>query len=48
MGTLYWQLNDTWPVVSWSSLEYGGGWKAVHHIARRFHPDVLVTAQPVR
>ncbi len=46
MGTLYWQLNDTWPVASWSSLEYGGGWKATHYLARRFHNPVLVTAQP--
>jgi len=46
MGTLYWQLNDTWPVASWSSLEYGGGWKAVHYCARRFFDPVLVTAQP--
>ena len=46
MGTLYWQLNDTWPVASWSSLEYGGGWKALHYMARRFHADVLVTGQP--
>ncbi len=46
MGTLYWQLNDTWPVASWSSLEYGGGWKATHYLARRFHAPVLVTAQP--
>ncbi|WP_052699730.1 beta-mannosidase [Martelella endophytica] len=46
MGTLYWQLNDTWPVASWASLEYGGGWKATHYLARRFFADILVTAQP--
>ncbi|KGF67012.1 beta-mannosidase, partial [Hoeflea sp. BAL378] len=42
MGTLYWQLNDTWPVASWASLEYGGGWKLVHYMARRFYAPVLV------
>lgn len=36
MGTLYWQLNDVWPVASWSSLEYDGSWKLLHHEARRF------------
>ena len=46
MGTLYWQLNDTWPVASWSSLEYGGNWKLTHYSARRFFAPVLVTAQP--
>lgn len=46
MGTLYWQLNDTWPVASWASLEYGGGWKATQYLARRFYAPVLVTAQP--
>nr|WP_321463189.1 glycoside hydrolase family 2 protein [uncultured Cohaesibacter sp.] len=46
MGTLYWQLNDTWPVASWSSLEYGGGWKLVHYMARRFYAPVLVAAEP--
>ena len=45
MGTLYWQLNDTWPVASWSSLEYGGGWKLTHYLARKFYAPVLVTAQ---
>lgn len=46
MGTLYWQLNDTWPVASWSSLEYGGHWKLTHYLARKFFAPILVTAQP--
>ncbi len=37
MGTLYWQLNDVWPVSSWSSLDYDGGWKLLHYEARRFY-----------
>ncbi len=44
MGALYWQLNDCWPVASWSSIEHTGHWKALHHIARRFFAPVLVTA----
>lgn len=46
MGALYWQLNDTWPVCSWSSLDHGGGWKLLHHVARRFYADVIVSAMP--
>ena len=46
MGTLFWQLNDNWPVASWSSLEYGGKWKPLHHMARRFYAPVAVVAQP--
>lgn len=46
MGTLIWQLNDTWPVCSWSSLDHGGGWKLMHHMAKEFYRDVLVTAVP--
>jgi len=44
MGTLYWQLNDNWPVASWSSIEYGGKWKQLHHHARRFFQSAIVTA----
>ena len=40
MGTLYWQLNDVWPVSSWSSMEYSGKWKALHYAARRFYSPV--------
>lgn len=42
-GTLYWQLNDNWPVASWSSLEYGGKWKPLHYAAKRFYAPVLLT-----
>ncbi len=39
MGTLYWQLNDSWPVVSWSSIDYYGNWKALHyHVKQAFAP----------
>ncbi|MCA1807886.1 MAG: glycoside hydrolase family 2 protein [Kiritimatiellia bacterium] len=44
MGTLYWQLNDTWPVASWSSIDYFGRWKALHYMAARFFAPVLVSA----
>jgi len=44
MGALYWQLNDCWPVASWSSLEFTGRWKALHHVARRFFAPALVCA----
>jgi beta-mannosidase len=46
MGTLFWQLNDTWPVCSWASLDHGGGWKLLHHMARRFYADVTVVCVP--
>ena len=46
MGTLYWQLNDTWPVASWASLEHGGAWKLTHYAARNFYSPVMVTVQP--
>ena len=43
MGTLYWQLNDCWPVASWASIDYHGRWKALHYMARRFFAPVLVS-----
>ena len=44
LGAVYWQLNDVWPVASWSSLEYGNRWKVLHHVARRFFAPVLLSA----
>ena len=45
MGTLYWQLNDCWPSVSWSSIDYFGNWKALHYKAKNSFQDVLVTSK---
>ncbi|MDX1522075.1 MAG: glycoside hydrolase family 2 protein [Anaerolineae bacterium] len=44
-GTLYWQLNDCWPVASWSSLDYFGRWKALHYAARRFYTPLLLSIE---
>jgi beta-mannosidase len=46
MGSLYWQLNDCWPVVSWSSMDYLGNWKALHYqIKRSFENQVILTEE---
>jgi beta-mannosidase len=44
MGTLYWQINDCWPVTSWSSIDYFGNWKALHYMARDFYAPLLISA----
>ena len=44
MGSLYWQLNDSWPVVSWSSIDYYGNWKAMHYQSQRGFAPVLLNA----
>jgi len=43
MGTLYWQLNDCWPVTSWSSVDYYGNWKALHYFAKEAFSQTLVS-----
>lgn len=44
MGSMIWQLNDSWPVVSWSAIDYYGNWKALHYQSRRAFAPVLVDA----
>lgn len=45
MGAIYWQLNDCWPVISWSSIDYTGRWKALHYYAKRFFAPVMISCQ---
>ena len=41
MGSLYWQMNDCWPVTSWSSIDYYGNWKALHYQVKRSFQKLL-------
>jgi beta-mannosidase len=44
MGTIYWQLNDNWPVASWSSIDYFGRWKQLHYQAKRFFAPIIISS----
>lgn len=46
MGSLYWQLNDCWPAVSWSSLDYNGQWKALHYSVVEAYKDLTCFINP--
>ncbi|MBU8922688.1 MAG: glycoside hydrolase family 2 protein [Bacteroidales bacterium] len=43
MGSLYWQLNDCWPVASWSSIDYFGRHKALYYYVQRAFKRILVS-----
>jgi beta-mannosidase len=43
MGSLYWQINDCWPVASWSGIDYFGRWKALHYFAKKAFADILIS-----
>ena len=44
-GSLYWQLNDCWPVCSWSSIDYYGNYKALQYHAKHFFNPVMVSIE---
>ncbi|NLL76231.1 MAG: glycoside hydrolase family 2 protein [Clostridiales bacterium] len=43
MGAIVWQLNDCWPVTSWSSIDYFGRWKALHYFEKRFFAPIMLS-----
>lgn len=47
MGAVYWQLNDIWPVASWSSIDYYGRWKALHYFAKRFFAPIMISCEEI-
>jgi beta-mannosidase len=46
MGTVVWQLNDTWPAVSWAAIDSDGRRKPLWYALRRSYRDRLLTVQP--
>ncbi|MFC3504939.1 glycoside hydrolase family 2 protein [Micromonospora krabiensis] len=46
MGTIVWQLNDCWPVTSWSAVDGDGRRKPLWYALRRAYADRLLTVQP--
>ena len=44
MGSLYWQLNDCWPSISWSSIDYFGQWKALQYKAKNAFKNLLISS----
>jgi beta-mannosidase len=43
MGSLYWQLNDSWPTISWATVDYYGRWKAAHYSVRKAYEEIIVS-----
>lgn len=44
MGSLVWQINDCWPVASWSSCDYYHRWKALQYEIKRSFEPVIISA----
>lgn len=48
MGSLYWQLNDVWPVTSWASVDFYHEWKALHYTVRHMFKNYMISVYPVK
>ncbi|WP_442738463.1 glycoside hydrolase family 2 protein [Streptomyces pseudogriseolus] len=44
-GSVVWQLNDCWPVTSWSAIDGDGREKPLYHELRRLYADRLLTVR---
>jgi Beta-galactosidase/beta-glucuronidase len=40
MGTIIWQLNENWPVASWSAMDYTGKWKTLMYECKKFYAPI--------
>ena len=45
MGSLYWQIDDCWPVASWSSMDYYGRWKAQQYFTKKAFTPILISPE---
>lgn len=45
-GSIVWQLNDDWPVISWAAVDYAGHRKPLWHALKHAYADRLLTIQP--
>ncbi|KGE19298.1 beta-mannosidase [Paenibacillus wynnii] len=45
MGTLYWQMNDCWPVASWAGMDYYGRWKALQYAVRKSYQEIILSVE---
>ena len=41
-GSTYWQVNDTYPTVSWSTIDYYGRWKGAHYIVKKSYAPIII------
>ena len=48
MGSLYWQMNDCWPGISWSGMDYFGRWKAVQYSVQKEFKNIVLTIDEVQ